>query len=84
MIENPLIKNSNELLERIGTGKYGDVYKVRDKANNKEFALKVIIVKSNDIIYSAMEDLNNILAMDHPNIMKFYLGIKLINIYYFY
>ena len=43
-MERPLIKNSYELLERIGWGKYADVYKVREKANNKEFALKVIIV----------------------------------------
>ena len=70
--ESAWIQKKYEIISEIGKGTFGKIYRVRDKANKKELALKVQKVLSKEELYKAMEEINNILSMDHPNIIKYY------------
>ena len=62
-----------DLLELIGTGSYGQVYKVQKKLNNETFSMKIINKSKKDC---SVEELLNEIAvlknLDHPHIIKIF------------
>lgn len=62
-----------ELLEKIGSGTYGDVYKAKDKQSADLLAIKVITITSNDDIKSIEQEILMLMKCNHENITR-YLG----------
>ena len=63
-----------KIIDRLGNGAYGTVYKILDTNDNKTYALKKIEL-DNEIEknISIIENESNILkSVDNPNIIKFY------------
>lgn len=60
-------------MEVLGEGTYGKVYKVIYHEDNQIYALKKIkIDKSDGFPATALREISNLIALDHPNIVKIY------------
>ena len=60
------------VLEKIGEGSYGSVFKARDNITGEMLALKRIPIndKRNGVPTSAMREVSILKYLDHPNIIK--------------
>ena len=66
---------SYELLNYIGKGGFGRVYKVRHKLSNQFRAMKIIKCKAENPHSNSAEilkQINILKTLDHPNIIKIY------------
>ena len=68
----------------LGQGGFGTVYLVRDAVTNKLFALKDIACDiaaspASTAVESALEEIETLRSLSHPNIIKLIAGDKLIN-----
>ena len=58
-----------EEIKKLGAGCFGEVWKVKSKITNKEYAMKKLkMVKENDI----KKEIEILKEVHHPNIVKFY------------
>ncbi|CAN0017009.1 unnamed protein product, partial [Heterosigma akashiwo] len=58
--------------EEIGTGNYGVVRRCRHKASGKEYAIKSITKSKLNRIRDIRSEIEILLTVDHPNIVKLY------------
>jgi calcium-dependent protein kinase len=66
---------------KIGEGSFGSVYKVRHKVLKLDRALKIIKKRSN-ANFSSFEEIEVLMKLDHPNILKIYEFYESIDSYY--
>jgi len=60
-----------EILNWVGGGRFGDVYRARDTILEQNFALKIARVRQEDMSM-LKEEAKLLAALDHPNIVRFY------------
>lgn len=74
------------LVEKIGQGQYGNVYKAENKKNSQLYAVKVMNVEKFKHTPKLSEFTNNEIAIlskiNHPNIIKFVEMLRTANNYY--
>lgn len=70
------------LLGEIGKGSMGKVYRAFDPHLNKDVALKMLIIKSEDVIERFVQEGQIMARMHHQNIVKFYEVNQFENQYY--
>ena len=95
--EPPLLKKSNfilqrqgtlqnffEILETLGVGSYGTVFKIRDRKTGLIQAMKEVvkIQVPEDQMKLFMNEIETLKGLDHPNIMKIYQVIESKKSYY--
>lgn len=67
-----------ELLERVGRGGYGSVYKVRNKLDDRIYALKKIKLARVDLqdisdeTQKVLKEARTLSLLNHPNILRYY------------
>ena len=67
------VTDKYELVNLIGEGSYGQVYKATDKQSEKSVACKIIdIVNSNEDLKTIQKEIAFLNKLDHPNITKFH------------
>ena len=57
----------------LGKGQFGEVYQVRDKTTNQEFALKKLLltkVMEEDVIEELRSEIRNLREIVHPNVVR--------------
>ncbi len=66
------IDHRYEVIERLGSGTWANVYKVRDIRSNKLFTLKLFQYISSAELYSrfSAEEMHRITQLEHPNLNK--------------
>ena len=67
------------IVEKLGEGSYGAVYKVHDNTNGQNMAVKIILTKdsSEGIPSTTIREITNLKYCSHPNILS------LINVYFY-
>ena len=70
-----------EILQKIGFGGYGDIYKVSSLINHKIYAMKILELKGEDEDKKIIEDyfvseIELLKQCDHPNIVKSYKSFR--------
>lgn len=71
--KNTLLETKGyNIIKKIGSGGYSDVFLVSHKYSNKNYALKSIkkIIKNRDKSKHIMQEINVLTICDHPNIIK--------------
>lgn len=71
------------ILEKIGEGGMGQVYKARDRRNDRIVAFKVLssaAVKSTKLVQRFQQEIDVASRLDHPNIVKMFEAGKLNNV----
>ncbi|KAK4010990.1 hypothetical protein OUZ56_020110 [Daphnia magna] len=66
-----------DILELIGGGAYGRVFKAKRKNEKETFAIKCIKLSNDDdveLVYSSMRELTEMRRLHHPNIVQYYCG----------
>ena len=65
--------NRYEVLELIGKGSFGEVYKVKEKKTDQIFAAKIqkAMLDDKEIIRGLIREVNIISKLNHPSIVKF-------------
>lgn len=61
-----------ELIQRVGSGTYGDVYKARNLSTNGFTAIKVIKVEPGDDFAVIQQEIQMMKECQHPNIVAYY------------
>ena len=57
----------------VGKGSFGEVFKVKNKLNDSEYAIKRIISGDNDLSKKIENEVQILFDMpEHPNIIKFH------------
>ena len=61
-----------EVIEKIGEGAYGVVYKARDQSNNTKVAIKKIRLEhcEDGIPQTTLREISFLKELDHPNVVK--------------
>ncbi|BCS82848.1 cyclin domain fused to cyclin-dependent serine/threonine protein kinase [Cotonvirus japonicus] len=62
------IMNNIEIFQKLGAGAYGSVHHI--KYNNKNIAMKVIKTSKKDISPLVLREINNMMLLNHPNVLK--------------
>ena len=70
-----------EILQKIGFGAFGEIYKVSSLINHKIYAMKILELKGEDEDIKLMEDyfiseIELLKKCDHPNIVKSYKSFR--------
>ncbi|KAK8887659.1 hypothetical protein M9Y10_038712 [Tritrichomonas musculus] len=84
MSENTFDLNKFELLEKIGSGSFGDVYKAKEKRTGKIYAAKISnqSIDQKDtprsVIRNLVREVNILSKLNHPSILSF-VGFSLKN-----
>ena len=83
---NKIIENYT-LLEIIGSGQYGEVYKAIDHNNNNYVAIKMVSCQKFKEVPKleefTMNEIQTLSRIDNPNIIQFIEMLKTVNHYYF-
>ncbi|XP_033953602.1 mitogen-activated protein kinase kinase kinase kinase 5-like isoform X2 [Pseudochaenichthys georgianus] len=61
-----------EMLQRVGGGTYGEVYKARNKQNGELAAIKVIKMEPDDDFSIIQQEIVIVKSCKHPNIVAYY------------
>ncbi|XP_062845424.1 mitogen-activated protein kinase kinase kinase kinase 3 isoform X2 [Trichomycterus rosablanca] len=61
-----------ELLQRIGSGTYGDVYKVRNVSTDEVAAIKVIKLEPGEDFAVVQQEITMMKECEHPNIVAYF------------
>uniref|UniRef100_A0A8C2X167 non-specific serine/threonine protein kinase n=1 Tax=Cyclopterus lumpus TaxID=8103 RepID=A0A8C2X167_CYCLU len=61
-----------EILQRVGGGTYGEVYKARSKENGELAAIKVIKMEADDDFSVIQQEIVIVKGCKHPNIVAYY------------
>ena len=61
-----------ELLQRIGRGAVGNVFRARDRARNVEIALKTVVSTEPSFILSLKSEFRRLPELRHRNLVRFY------------
>ena len=67
-----------EVLERVGVGGYGSVFKVRNKLDERVYALKKIKLEATDLLeleeetQKVLKECRTLSLLNHPNILRYY------------
>ncbi|CAN9511123.1 unnamed protein product [Ophioblennius macclurei] len=61
-----------EILQRVGGGTYGDVYKARNKQNGELAAIKLIKMEPEDDFSIIQQEIIIVKSCKHPNIVAYY------------
>lgn len=75
-----------KILEKIGSGGAGDVFKVKDMNNGQTFALKMLkyrIQRKENELKRFLREIENLKQLKHPNIIQFMETGRNKGIYYF-
>jgi len=64
------LEENYDLLEKIGRGSSGQVFRARRKADEKEVALKVMSATSPDVVASRRAEFEILSRLSHPNIVQ--------------
>ncbi|OLQ06770.1 MAP/microtubule affinity-regulating kinase 3 [Symbiodinium microadriaticum] len=64
------LEENYDLLEKIGRGSSGQVFRARRKADEKEVALKVMSATSPDVVASRRAEFEILSHLSHPNIVQ--------------
>ena len=67
-----LIDNRYDVLEKLGAGGIGEVYRVYDKVRNKELALKLFFSQSEENLLNLKREFLIMTKLRHPNIVEVY------------
>ena len=73
-----LTEENFEVLERVGNGGYGSVYKVRNRLDDKIYAVKKIRLDCLDLqeldeeAQKVLKECRTLSLLDHPNILRYY------------
>jgi hypothetical protein len=73
--ENQMI-GDYELIDRLGSGSFGVVYKVQKSGENTMFALKNIVYKNKGQMDMIEQEISILQKVDHPNIIKLHDHFK--------
>ena len=72
-----------EILNKLGEGAFGKVFKVRSKINNNIYGLKIVDkkiirekTKSEDMIKKSMREIEILKMLSHPHIIKYYTSFE--------
>ena len=60
--------NTYDIINKIGNGSYGNVFKIKNKIDNKNYALKITKIYDNRTLREAQ----NMALLDHENIVRYY------------
>ncbi|XP_062620025.1 interferon-induced, double-stranded RNA-activated protein kinase-like [Saccostrea cucullata] len=68
-LDDPSVKDTFEIIDRIGAGAFGSVLKAKHRIDSKEYALKFVIINSQKFGKREVEILS---SLDHKNIVRYH------------
>ena len=66
------LRNSYDFTKKIGKGNFGKVFQVRNKKTDKLYACKKLSKLNINNLIKFKQEINILMKMDHPNIIKLY------------